>query len=91
MQRCKFATGIDTGCVVGDKLTAAVLPSASELEESNWAPPSEGTTFESLGTELVGMLVIYLSNIYKSSFKINFKLIRILYRIPLMTITLLLT
>lgn len=55
MQACSFASGIDTGCCLGDQLTALVLPSLEELEARGWGPPAEGVTRESLGARLVSV------------------------------------
>lgn len=32
MQKRAYATGLDTGCCYGDRLTAAILPSLHELQ-----------------------------------------------------------
>ena len=54
LQMCKYATGIDTGCVLGDDLTALVLPSLQELRQKGLAtPPAEPVTLEACGGQLV--------------------------------------
>lgn len=56
LQPCRYATGIDTGCVLGDQLTAVVLPSLQELREKGIASPPEGSvTLESLGGRLLSV------------------------------------
>lgn len=56
MQPCRFATGIDTGCVLGDQLTAVVLPPASELRSLGVAtPPTGSITLESIHGHLVSV------------------------------------
>lgn len=56
MQLCKYATGIDTGCVLGDELTALVLPSIKEMQQRGLAtPPKEPVTLEATGGELVSV------------------------------------
>ena len=54
-QKLPFASGIDTGCVLGDRLTALVLPPITELEARGWKPqePPHGVTRKALGAELV--------------------------------------
>lgn len=56
MQPCRFATGIDTGCVLGDQLTAVVLPPVSKLRSMGVAsPPTGSVTMESIGGQLVSV------------------------------------
>ena len=55
MQPCSFASGIDTGCCLGDQLTALVLPPLEELRARNWLPPRAGVTREDLGATLVSV------------------------------------
>ena len=55
LQTCGFASGIDTGCCLGDQLTALVLPTLKELDERNWRPPPSGVTREELGAKLVSV------------------------------------
>ena len=51
---CKYATGIDTGCVLGDELSALVLPSIKEMKQNGLAiPPPEPVTLEACGGQLV--------------------------------------
>ena len=53
-QMCKYATGIDTGCVLGDELSALVLPSIKEMKQKGLAtPPAEPVTLEACGGQLV--------------------------------------
>lgn len=53
MQPCRFATGIDTGCVLGDALTAVVLPSLGEMREKGLASPPRGAvTLDAIGARL---------------------------------------
>lgn len=54
LQKWEFCTGIDTGCVLGDTLTALVLPPVSELEARGF-DPRKGVTREALGAELVSV------------------------------------
>ncbi len=60
-QTCRFATGIDTGCVLGDCLTAVVLPSVPDLAARGFRPAAalaaggEGVTLAALGAELVSV------------------------------------
>jgi len=60
-QTCRFATGIDTGCVLGDCLTAVVLPSVAGLAARGFRPAAvlaagaEGVTLAALGAELVSV------------------------------------
>ncbi|KAK9792706.1 hypothetical protein WJX73_008389 [Symbiochloris irregularis] len=54
LQKWEYCTGIDTGCVLGDNLTALVLPSVSELEARGFNP-HKGVTREALGAELVSV------------------------------------
>ena len=54
LQMCKYATGIDTGCVLGDDLSALVLPSLKEMQQKGLAtPPAEPVTLEGCGGQLV--------------------------------------
>ena len=54
LQECKYATGIDTGCVLGGELTALVLPSIQEMQQKGLAtPPAEPVTLEACGGQLV--------------------------------------
>lgn len=54
MQMCKYATGIDTGCVLGDDLSALILPSIKEMQQKGLAtPPKEPVTLEACGGQLV--------------------------------------
>ena len=55
-QLWEHCTGIDTGCVLGDTLTALVLPSITELEARGWKP-SEATavTRAAVSAELVSV------------------------------------
>ena len=55
VQECSHASGIDTGCCLGDQLTALVLPSVSELEAKKWQSPPGGVTRESLGAQIVSV------------------------------------
>ena len=53
VQPCRFATGIDTGCVLGDQLTAVVLPSLAEMRERGLpSPPQGAVTLDSIGARL---------------------------------------
>ena len=61
MQTCRFATGIDTGCVLGDELTAVVLPRRGDLAAQGFRAAAachaggEGVTLAALGAELVSV------------------------------------
>ncbi|CAL8471900.1 g11442 [Coccomyxa elongata] len=56
LQPCRYATGIDTGCVLGDQLTAVVLPPVSELRRRGIAsPPTGSVTLESIAGELISV------------------------------------
>ena len=61
MQTCRFATGIDTGCVLGDQLTAVVLPRRGDLAARGFRPAAachaggKGVTLAALGAELVSV------------------------------------
>ena len=57
LQAASHASGIDTGCCLGDQLTALVLPRLSELEARGWTPASckEGVTREEIGAKLVSV------------------------------------
>jgi hypothetical protein len=55
-QPCRFATGIDTGCVLGDQLSAVVLPPVSKLRSMGvTSPPTGSVTLESIGGQLVSV------------------------------------
>lgn len=60
-QTRQYATGIDTGCVLGDQLTAVVLPSLAHLGARGFRPAAAmavgggGVTLEALGAELVSV------------------------------------
>lgn len=54
LQKWEYCTGIDTGCVLGDTLTALVLPSGTELEARGF-DPHKGVTREALGAELISV------------------------------------
>ena len=53
-QEWEYCTGIDTGCVLGDTLTALVLPSGSELEARGF-DPHKRVTRDALGAELISV------------------------------------
>ena len=56
-QKQEYASGIDTGCVLGDYLTALVLPSLNDLKARGWTlpDPPHGLTRDALGAELVAV------------------------------------
>ena len=56
VQMCKYATGIDTGCVLGDDLTAMVLPSLEEMTQKGLcSPPKEPVTLDACGGQLMSV------------------------------------
>ena len=56
LQLCKYATGIDTGCVLGDDLTALILPSIKEMQQKGLAmPPQEPVTLKACGAQMVSV------------------------------------
>ena len=56
VQTCKYATGIDTGCVLGDELTALVLPSLEEMKQKGLcSPPKEPVTLKACGGQLISV------------------------------------
>lgn len=52
-----FATGLDTGCCYGDRLTAAVLPPISELRRlwQTTRNASEFRTLNKLGAKIISV------------------------------------
>ena len=55
-QTCRYATGIDTGCVLGGQRTAVVLPPLTELRRRGLAsPPQAPVTLEAVGGVLVSV------------------------------------
>lgn len=57
LQVASHASGIDTGCCLGDQLTALVLPRLAELDARGWNPASckDGVTREEMGARLVSV------------------------------------
>jgi hypothetical protein len=66
-QPCRYATGIDTGCVLGDQLTAVVLPPVRELRDRGVETAPRGSvTLASLGGSIIS---VKAQNVYNTDDK----------------------